>query len=437
MAVSSTTNKVIYNGNGTTTFPYTFKIFADTDLIVTKVTIADETEVDLTLTTDYTVTDVGEEAGGNVELVSALTSAYKLVIRRVVPFLQATDYVENDNFPAESHEEALDRCAMRDQQLQEQIDRCLKVGVAETDVLTPSEIVAAVASAEAAKDAAELAQTGAEAAETNAETAETNAELAETNAEAAQAAAEAARDLAQAVATALSGDIVNTFTDADLTAGVLTITHNLDLDAPYPINALIFDNTNKQVLPDSVTGLANSVEIDLSSYGTITGTWGYSYGLTAGAATLTPTSTDGTFAANSDDLVPTQKAAKTYADTKSTETAWTDYSATSTIVGWSSFIEKKIYTKKIGKTVFVCYYIYGTSDSTEATFTLPYSSANIIGLTAMTGRCTDNAATVAAGSFISLPNASNEVTAYKTITSGGWTASSSKLITGQFFYVVA
>jgi hypothetical protein len=216
------------------------------------------------------------------------------------------------------------------------------VGVAETDVLTPAEIVAAVASAEAAKDAAELAQTGAETAETNAETAETNAELAETNAEAAQVAAEAAQAAAEAVATALAGDIVSTFTNADLTDGVLTITHNLDLDAPYPINALIFDNNSKQVLPDSVTGLANSVEIDLSSYGTITGTWGYSYGLTAGAATLTPTSTDGTFAANSDALVPTQKAAKTYVDGKATDAgiATTDVTTNNASTSKHGFLKK-------------------------------------------------------------------------------------------------
>jgi hypothetical protein len=436
MAVSSTTNKVIYTGNGTTTFPYTFKIFADTDLIVTKVTIADETEVDLTLTTDYTVTDAGEEAGGNVELVSALTSAYKLVIRRVVPFLQATDYVENDNFPAESHEEALDRCAMRDQQLQEQIDRCVKAGLTETDVLTPAELTAAVASAEAAQAAAELAQTGAETAETNAEAAEINAELAETNAEAAQVAAEAAQAAAEAVATALAGDIVSTFTDADLTAGVLTITHNLDLDAPYPINALIFDNNSKQVLPDSVTGLANSVEIDLSSYGTLTGTWGYSYGLTAGAATLTPTSTDGTFAANSDDLVPTQKAAKTYADTKVAETAWTNYFSSSTVVGWGSYIGTNyIYTKKIGSTVFVNFYIYGVSNATSVTFTLPYNNHSVSEVNAQLGYSGDASGAVNPCGLYILPVSSNIVTCHKVQSlGGGWTNSGTKLVTGQFFY---
>lgn len=68
-----------------------------------------------------------------------------------------------------------------------------------------------------------------------------------------------------------------TFTNASLSAGVLTITHNKALSAPYGIVVVIFDNNSKQIIPDEVTGATNSVAIDLTSYGTISGTWGYSY----------------------------------------------------------------------------------------------------------------------------------------------------------------
>jgi hypothetical protein len=68
-----------------------------------------------------------------------------------------------------------------------------------------------------------------------------------------------------------------TFTNASLTAGVLTITHNLALSAPYSIWVVIFDNTYKQVYPDEITGATNTVAIDLTSFGTLTGTWGYAY----------------------------------------------------------------------------------------------------------------------------------------------------------------
>ena len=44
-----------------------------------------------------------------------------------------------------------------------------------------------------------------------------------------------------------------------------------------------------------------------------------------------------------------------------TSVAWTDYSATSTIVGWSSYTTKSIFYKKIGKLVFVQFVISGVA----------------------------------------------------------------------------
>ena len=57
-----------------------------------------------------------------------------------------------------------------------------------------------------------------------------------------------------------------------------------------------------------------------------------------------------------------------------TSVAWTDYSATSTIVGWTSYTTKEIWYKKIGKIVFVTFHIAGTSDDTVANFTVPFSN---------------------------------------------------------------
>ena len=68
-----------------------------------------------------------------------------------------------------------------------------------------------------------------------------------------------------------------TFTDSDLTTGKLTITHSKNLSAPYSILILIFNDSGRQIMPDEITGTANAIEIDISSYSTITGTWGYVY----------------------------------------------------------------------------------------------------------------------------------------------------------------
>jgi len=78
-------------------------------------------------------------------------------------------------------------------------------------------------------------------------------------------------------ATGSPGPYAGTFVDGDLTAGVLTVTHTLGLSAPYAIGIAVFDNSFKQIIPDEVTGSTNSAAVDLSSYGTLTGTWGYRY----------------------------------------------------------------------------------------------------------------------------------------------------------------
>jgi hypothetical protein len=68
-----------------------------------------------------------------------------------------------------------------------------------------------------------------------------------------------------------------TFTNASLSAGVLTVTHNAGLTAPYQILLQVYNNNAKLIIPDNVTGAVNSFAVDLTSYGTLSGTWGYIY----------------------------------------------------------------------------------------------------------------------------------------------------------------
>jgi hypothetical protein len=129
MTVSTTTNKIRYSGTGSQyIFPYTFKIFADADLevILTSAAGVDTTK---TLTTHYTVSGAGSGSGGNVTMITAPASGEYLTVKRNLDILQETDYVENDPFPAESHENALDRLTMICQQLNEAVDRSLKISV--------------------------------------------------------------------------------------------------------------------------------------------------------------------------------------------------------------------------------------------------------------------------------------------------------------------
>ena len=139
MTISSTTVKNSYSGNGSNdTFVYGFKIFANTDLQVI-IRSAAGTETTKTLTTHYTVTGVGSASGGNVVFTAGNipTATETVVLIRNVPQTQAIDYIANDPFPAETHEEGLDRATMTTQQVQEELNRSIKLS--RTNTMTSTE----------------------------------------------------------------------------------------------------------------------------------------------------------------------------------------------------------------------------------------------------------------------------------------------------------
>lgn len=221
MTINNSNNKKVYTGTGTSVFVYDFKIFNSSDLLVQILTILDGSLETLVETTDYTVSGVGDAGGGNVTLTvasfpSGLSPLYKIILTRNVPITQTTDYVENDSFPAETHEEALDKLTMIVQQQDEKISRAvLQSPDLSSDLILPTPEADKVigwnsagtglenkSTDQSAADAAIAAQAAAELAEAHAELAETNAETAEANAEAAAvAAAASAVDAANSAAS--------------------------------------------------------------------------------------------------------------------------------------------------------------------------------------------------------------------------------------------
>ena len=138
MTVSSTTTKVSASGDGSTAaFNYTFKIFADSEMQVI-IRSSAGVETIKTLTTHYTVSGAGNDGGGTVTFTSGNipASGETVVLRRNLQLTQGTDYVENDPFPAESHENGLDRLTMITQGIQEELDRAFKVSKT-TTINTP------------------------------------------------------------------------------------------------------------------------------------------------------------------------------------------------------------------------------------------------------------------------------------------------------------
>ena len=159
MTVSTTIIKNSYSGNGTLhSFAYGFKIFADADL---DVIIRSSTGVETvkTLNTHYVVTNAGNDSGGNV-LFKFNTgssgdahfsssdfrpaSGETVLIRRSLGLTQSTDYVANDPFAAEDHETALDRLTFISQEIQEELDRSIKIS--RTNTMTSTEFTTSAAS---------------------------------------------------------------------------------------------------------------------------------------------------------------------------------------------------------------------------------------------------------------------------------------------------
>jgi len=202
MTVSSLSVKNSYNGdNSTTSFAYTFPIHSVNELTVI-LRAANGTETIQTLTTHYSIVDNGA-AGGQVNFVTAPATGVAVVLLRDTNLTQETDYISNDPFPAETHEAALDKLTLQQQELQEELNRAIKISrsndIASSEItqtastragkllafdangdlevsLDASSIATNATAAANSATAAAASQTAAETAKTAAETAKTAAE---------------------------------------------------------------------------------------------------------------------------------------------------------------------------------------------------------------------------------------------------------------------
>ena len=138
MTISSQTRKAgPYIGAGTTsTFPFAFKVFQASDVLVVKLDTATNIETVLTLTSNYTVAlnaDQNSNPGGNITLIGgALATGFNLVISSQVPYTQGTDITNMGGFYPEVIENALDKLCIDTQQLKLDVDRSAKLPITST-----------------------------------------------------------------------------------------------------------------------------------------------------------------------------------------------------------------------------------------------------------------------------------------------------------------
>lgn len=229
--VDDITPKIQYTATaGQTAFTFPFIAFSDADLVVYKNSTL------LTLTTDYTITNLYPAAGGTVTLNSGASAGNVVTLLRDTAIEKTTGWVEGGDFRASTIDKQNAEIFAILQQQERKFNSVpmLPDTVALTslslpvpsagkallwnatanalinstddfnDIVTDATAQAVIATTQAgiATTQAGLAAT----AKTAAETAETNAETAETNAETAQGLAEDARDLAQGYAAAANVD---------------------------------------------------------------------------------------------------------------------------------------------------------------------------------------------------------------------------------------
>lgn len=127
MAFSSEVARASFTGSGITgPYSFAFKLSNQSYLKVIKRLIASPyTETTLT-TTDYTVTGVGDSAGGSITLTSTLSSSYTLELYLDYPVTQPTSIRNQGTYYPATHEDALDYLGTVNKQQQDQLDRCIR-----------------------------------------------------------------------------------------------------------------------------------------------------------------------------------------------------------------------------------------------------------------------------------------------------------------------
>ena len=142
MTITSTQNRVSYSGTGspgtpgTLVFTVPFRFLADADLVVLVRVNGTEVDTTKTLDTDYSVSGEGAAAGGTVTFLiedGEPQTGETLTIYGNPAMTQLVDYIAGGVFPAESHEEALDRMTLQGKRSRELVERTPRLAEGDTD----------------------------------------------------------------------------------------------------------------------------------------------------------------------------------------------------------------------------------------------------------------------------------------------------------------
>lgn len=136
-----------------------------------------------------------------------------------------------------------------------------------------------------------------------------------------------------------------------------------------------------------------------------------------------------------DNFLDASSSIQTQLNAKVDKTTWTDYSATSVIVGFSAFTIKQIWYKIVGDTMFVYFRFQGTSNSADLTFTTPSNNAFTDNVFQAVGYTINNTVNTAIGSMLLIAS-TNVVILKPAKYDTSWTSSGTKGACGMLTFKI-
>lgn len=128
MTVANTTSRDQYTAtSGQTVFPYTFEIFDKDDVVVI------QNSTTLAEGTNYTVSGVGNNNGGNITLTVGATAGDTITVYRDMAYQRLTDYQTSGDFLAQEVNDDFDRLWLAVQQNEEVDSRAVRKPITDAD----------------------------------------------------------------------------------------------------------------------------------------------------------------------------------------------------------------------------------------------------------------------------------------------------------------
>lgn len=484
MTVESTTRKTTYAG-GQADHTFTFKALttAPEDIKCLKTLISTGAETDLTYAVDYTVDLEDDGIGGVVTLNPTCSTLYTVTVYRVTTDKQESDYDDYNQFPADTLETDLDRRTMISQERGEDSDRTLKLSISTSGVDTT--LPTPVADQVLGWDSAGTAIENKDLTDLGTIVVDTDTTLA-ANSDDRVPSQKAIKDYA---VRGNDGSVnpTNLLSNGDFESWSNGTSSAPDGWTAGGAGVAVARNDGAAYIKLGTYSLGMGRNgTNCSTYQNIETSKGIAYWkgrtvtfscwvkcATADRARLAlddgPSETDSSYHTGGDtwqlltlthtvDSSATQirlycqintadadayfdgaicvegESAFAFSPKPAEEGVWADYFASSTVEGWAAGKTGTIYTKKIGKTVFVRFAITGTSDQTYARFTMPYNQANTGD--SYLGCCytKDNNTATTTGGLMFISSSDNLINIFKDMAGAGFTNSGVKHVMGFLTY---